>query len=79
VAEVMIPAAILKDASIDLAPRRGGQSWRAFLAGRARTILAAGFFYIDTVFLRRLYVFFIEHSTCRVHVAGVTAHRPARG
>jgi hypothetical protein len=32
---------ILKDAGIDPAPRRAGQSWRAFLAGQAKTILAA--------------------------------------
>jgi putative transposase len=30
---------ILKDAGIDPAPRRAGQSWRAFLAGQAKTIL----------------------------------------
>jgi len=34
---------ILKDAGIDPAPRRSGQTWRAFLAGQAKTILAADF------------------------------------
>jgi putative transposase len=66
---------ILKDAGIDPAPERSGPTWRAFLAGQATTILAADFFHVDTVFLRRLYVlFFIEHGTRRVHLAGVTGH-----
>ncbi len=66
---------ILRDAGIDPAPRRSGQSWRAFLDAQAKTILAADFFHVDTVLLRRLYVlFFIEHDTSRVRLAGITAH-----
>ena len=66
---------ILKDAGIEPAPRRAGQTWREFLTGQATTILAADFFHVDSVFLRRLYVlFFIEHGTGRVHLAGITAH-----
>jgi putative transposase len=62
---------ILKDGGIDPAPRRSGDSWRVFLEAQATTILAVDFFHVDTVFLRRLYVlFFVEHGTRRVHLAG---------
>jgi putative transposase len=44
---------ILKDAGIDPAPGRSGQTWRAFLASQATTILAVDFFHVDTVLLRR--------------------------
>jgi hypothetical protein len=66
---------ILKHADIDPAPTRSGQTRRPFLAGQAKTITAADFFHVDTVFLRRRYVlFFIEHGTRRVHLAAITAH-----
>ena len=56
-------------------PRRDGPSWREFLAQQATGIVACDFFCAETVRLKTLYVlFFIELSTRRVHLAGVTAH-----
>jgi putative transposase len=59
---------------LDPAPRRAATSWQAFLRRQAAGIVACDFFTVDTVW-RRLYVlFFIEHQTRRVHLAGVTAN-----
>jgi putative transposase len=64
-----------ENAGIGPAPRRSGQTWRAFPESRATTILAADLFHAGTVFLRRLQVLSaIEHGTRRVQLAGITAH-----
>jgi putative transposase len=44
---------ILKDAGIDPAPGRSGQTWRSFLEARAKTIVAIDFFHVDTLGCQR--------------------------
>jgi len=66
---------LLRRAGLGPAPRRGGPSWAEFLRAQAEGIVACDFFTVETVWLRTLYVlFFIEHGTRRVWLAGVTAH-----
>jgi putative transposase len=56
------------------APRRGGTTWRQFLAQQASSMVACDFF-VDTVWLKRIYVLvFIELATRRVHLAGCTTN-----
>jgi putative transposase len=69
----------LRRHGLDPAPRRASGSWQVFLRQQASGIVACDFFTVDTVFLRPLYVlFFIEHDTRRVHLAGVTANPDSR-
>ena len=60
---------ILQNAGLDPAPRRVGPSWREFCWTQAATMLACDFFTVDTVLLRRVYVFFVlEVGIRRVHI-----------
>jgi len=66
---------LLRDHGLGPAPRRLGPSWSQFLRAQAHGMLASDFFTVETIRLKTLYVlFFIELSTRRVHLAGVTAH-----
>jgi putative transposase len=64
---------VLTSAGIGPAGQRGGISWREFIRGQAQGMIACDFFTVDTIALRRIYMlFFIELSTRRVHLAGIT-------
>jgi putative transposase len=66
---------ILRRHGIDPSPRRERLSWREFLRQQAASIVECDFLTVDTLWLRRLYVFFfLELERRRVHIAGITAH-----
>jgi hypothetical protein len=68
-------AKVLETHGVNPAPRRTSTTWRQFLRRQAASIVACGFFSVDTVSLRRIYVlFFIHHGTRRAFPGGTTAN-----
>ena len=66
---------ILAAAGLNPSPRRASPTWRQFLASQAPGILSCDFLHVDTVFLKRLYIFFVmEIETRQVHILGFTEH-----
>jgi transposase InsO family protein len=64
---------ILAAAGLGPAGARDGLSWSEFIRGQVQSMIACDFFTVDTISLRRIYVlFFIELSTRRVHLAGMS-------
>ena len=69
----------MRQAGIEPAPRRLEESWSGFLRAQAASILECDFLTVDTLFFKRFYVlFFIELSTRRVHLAGITTNPDGR-
>jgi putative transposase len=69
---------IRKDADIDPAPQRNGQTWATFLRTQAEAILASDFLETVTLTGKRMCVLaVIEHATRRVRILGATAHPTA--
>jgi hypothetical protein len=66
---------LLVEAGLGPAGQRGGLSWRDFIRHQAKSMIACDFLTVDTIALRRIYaLFFIEVSSRRVHLAGMTVN-----
>jgi len=66
---------MLKNASIDPAPRRSGPACSLFVCSQAEAILACDFFTADLLDGTQAYALaVIEHACRRIRILGVTLH-----
>jgi hypothetical protein len=65
---------ILAAAGLTPAPRQASPTWRQFLASQASGILACDFLHVHTVFLKRLYVFFVMDGASASTTCSFTAN-----
>src|ERR1039458_6877041 len=66
---------ILRNAGIDLVPRRAAPTWSLFLRSQAEAILAFDLFTADLLDGTQAYVLaVIEHATRRIRILGVPLH-----
>lgn len=66
---------VLREGGLGPSPSRTGPTWREFIRAQVGSVIAVDFFAVDTISLQRVYaLFFIEHATRRVHLAGCTLH-----
>jgi putative transposase len=66
---------VLRRHGFQAEPDHSGSSWRIFLNHYKDQFLACDFFTVEMLALKTLYVlFFIEHATRRVYLAGCTDH-----
>lgn len=71
---------ILTTAGLSPCARRTSTTWRQFLVLQTAGLLACDFLHVDTMFLKRLYVFFLmEIEKRRVYILGVTTTQPELG
>jgi transposase len=69
---------VLRRAGIPPAGRRSEMTWKQFLASHAETLVAADFFSVDTVFLKRLYVLVFVHLGTRRVLGTACTSEPTR-
>lgn len=67
---------VLIRARVPPAGRRGGLSWKQFLAAHAQSLIATDFLTVDTIFFKRLYVLFFLHLATRRVVAAISTAEP---
>ena len=76
---------VLRRFGLPPAPQRASQqTWRSFLHTQAHTLLACDVMHVETVFLKRLYVFFVMEMTPALRLPNpssvqVTRHVCTRG